>query len=400
MRDTSDMNGCVLHVITGLDRGGAERTLLRILEAESGSGQDPRHVVVSLSAQGAFADAFRTTGARIHELGMRAGVPAPAGWWRLVRIMRRERPDLVLAWLYHAQLLATLAWPLARRPRLIWNLRGTPHDPAGRSRRNRLVVGLLARSSRLPWAVAANSHRGQQAHAELGFHPRRWLHLPNGIDTDRWRPQCEDRAAVREAWGVDEATRILVMVARAAPQKDHATLLAALTRLATDNEPADRAAGRHPWHALLVGRDTDELALPAMLEDRVTALGDRSDVAWLLRGSDVAVLSSAYGEGLPNAVAEAMATGLPPVVTDVGDAGVLVGDTGTVVAPRDPAALAVALDGALRLPAADLAAQGRAARSRIETRYSLAASLAAYRALWADGPGADGHRDTIGGAGG
>lgn len=365
----------VVHVIVSLVHGGAERTLTRIVP-DGGIGADgARHLVVTLRSGGAFAPELRARGVPVVSLGMRPGPSALLGWWRLVRLLRRVRPALVLSWLYHADLVATLAVPFAGRPRLVWNLRGTAKSPAGSPWHTRLTVRLLARLSRRPWAVAANSHAGRRDHEALGYHPRRWIHLPNGIDTDRWRPDADDRSAVRTELGLDDDEVACVAVARVHPQKDHPTLLVAMGRLVERNP--DRRL-----RLVLVGEGTATLPLPPAIAPRVLALGARDDLPRLLRGADLAVLSSAFGEGLPNVVAEAMATGLPAVVTDVGDAAELVGDTGWVVAPGDAAGLGEALRAAVDAGAGERRARGRAARERVAQQWSLDGSLAAYRELW------------------
>ena len=365
----------VVHVIVSLVHGGAERTLTRIVPDGGIDDDGNRHLIVTLRSGGAFAPELQDRGVPVVSLGMRPGPSAVRGWWRLVRLLREVRPELVLSWLYHSDLMATLAVPFARRPRLVWNLRGTAKLPAGSPWHTRLTVHLLARLSRRPWAVAANSHAGRRDHEALGYRPRRWIHLPNGIDTDRWRPDVADRAAVRAELGLSDDEVACVAVARVHPQKDHATLLAALDRL------GDRAADRRV-RLLLVGEGTTQLQIADGLASSVLALGPRDDLPRLLRGADLAVLASAYGEGLPNVVAEAMATGLPAVVTDVGDAAELVGNTGWVVAPGDAAGLAEALRTAVDAGDEQRAARGAAARRRVAQGWSLDGSLAAYRALW------------------
>ena len=160
-------------------------------------------------------------------------------------------------------------------------------------------------------------------HEALGYRPRDWVHMPNGVDLNRYRPDTRDRVQVRAELGLDATTFAVGMIARADPQKDHVTFLAA----------AEIVAAQHPnLRFILAGRETEKL--PAV--DRILTLGEREDVPRLLRGLDVVVLSSAYGEGTPNIIAEAMATGVPCITTNVGDAAALVGCSGLVVAPRNP----------------------------------------------------------------
>lgn len=356
----------ILHVITGLGSGGAERMLTRIATSPGPS----RHVVVSLMDEGLYGAQLRAQGIDLACLGMKPGRPTPAALWRLAATMRRVRPDVVMTWLYHADLLGTLAGLATGTGPVIWNLRCSDMDFARYRFATRAVVWLLARMSGLPWAVAANSHAGRKAHAALGYAPRRWIHLPNGFDLAEWRSDEADRQAVRRELGLAEDAVVFGTMARVDPQKDHGTLLAAAAQAAA----ADRRA-----HFVLAGRGTDRLDLPPPLAGRVTLLGERRDIPRLLRGMDVAVLSSAYGEGFPNTVGEAMATGLPCIVTDVGDSAELIGSAGLVVPPRDAGALAGAMLAMLEADRADL---GRQARRRVEENWGIERVRARYAELF------------------
>lgn len=354
--------------------------LTRVVPDGGVDADGTRHHVVVLTPGGPFADELVRRGVPVEDLDMRPGRDAVRGLVRLVGVLRRLRPTLVLSWLYHADLLSTLAAPLAGSPRLVWHVQGTLESLAGIPWHTRVVMRLLALLSRVPEAVAVNSSAGRRDHETLGYRPRRWVTLPNGFDTDEWRPDAADRTAVRAELGLPGAAPVVVHVGRVHPAKDHPTLLAAFARLRT----------RLPEARLVcVGGGTEGLpgaapvapGRPVAPDAAVLGLGDRSDVPRLLRAADVAVLSSRT-EGLPNVVGEAMATGLPCAVTDVGDCARLVGPTGRVVPAGDPGALADALEALLLLPATDRAALGRAARDRIAAEHGMVACRAAYRDLW------------------
>ncbi|MCC7426606.1 MAG: glycosyltransferase [Alphaproteobacteria bacterium] len=367
----------VLHVITGLGVGGAETMLAKLV-----AGLDPaRHAarVVCLQAEGPLAAPIRAAGVAVDALGMRGAGDMPRALWRLVRLWRGFRPDLVQSWLYHADLMATLAQPFAHafapRANLVWSLRCSNMELGAYAPGTRRVLRALVRLSRRPALITANSRAGLDWHIALGYRPRASAIVPNGFDTARFRPDPAARAAFRAVLGVPGDALLVGMVARTDPMKDHATLMAAMAHLA----PA------HPRAQLvLVGKGTEALSVPPAIAGRVHALGQRGDVAAILPGLDLFCLSSAFGEGFPNALGEAMACGLPAVVTDVGDAGAILGGCGRVVAPRDAAALAGALSALLSLPEAERGALGAAARARVETEYALPAVIARYGALWDD----------------
>lgn len=365
---------CVLHVITGLDMGGAERMLWRITAQAGAKRSDwPRQVVVSLMDDGAYGTDLRRAGVTVHSLGMQRGRWSKIGaLFHLMHILKQERPSVVMTWLYHADLLGTVAAALSGRPPVIWNLRCSDMDLTSYSRLTRIILRILAQLSRFPYAVAANSDSGRAAHEACGYRPRRWLSLPNGFDLDVWYPDDADRTTVRAELGVSANDILIGLVARVDAQKDHATFLSAAS-LVAQQEPRARF--------LLVGQGTDHLPLPPQLNGRLYALGQRDDIPRLTRAMDIGTLSS-ISEGFPNVVGEAMASGLPCVVTQVGEAPRVVGDTGRVVPPRAPEAMAEAILSLLRMPSEEREALGTAARQRIAKNWSLSTAANAYADAW------------------
>lgn len=376
--DSGHRNGLtVLHVITGLDRGGAETMLAKLVTAA-----DParcRSIVVSMTDEGSIGAGLRAAGVPLYTLGLRRGRPAPSALFGLLRIIRRERPEVLQSWLYHADLLALAAsWMTPGLP-LVWNLRCSDMDLGFYSRQVRLVRRILALASARPAAIIVNSDSGRRYHEALGYHPRRWEIIPNGFDIERFHPDPAARRAWRERLGAGEAGLLIGMVARVDAMKDHATFFDAAARV---------AARRQDAMFVLAGRGTESLKCPPVLTGRLHALGERDDIASILASLDVAVLSSAFGEGFPNVLGEAMACGVPCIATDIGDSAAIIGDTGSIVPPRDGEALAGAmLDWMGRDPAA-LAQAKAAARRRVAEHYALPAIVERYQRLY-EGLGSD-----------
>jgi glycosyltransferase involved in cell wall biosynthesis len=364
----------IVHLITDLDTGGAEMMLAKLVTAMERVRFS--NSVISLTDHGTLGAWIAALGVPVFTLGMRRGAPDPIGIARLVRLLGQEKPDILQTWLYHADLMGTIASRLVRVPALCWNIRCSDMDMSHYSRLSRLVLQVLARLSRLPDVVIANSRAGQQLHEKLGYAPRRWEIIPNGFDLERFRPDDGARQAVREELAVPFDTLLVGLVARCDPMKDHRTFLEAAARIASQ---------RADVHFVLAGKGVEALAgqIDALgLAKHVHLLGQRRDIPRLVAALDVFALSSAFGEGFPNVVGEAMACGIPCVVTDVGDAPDIVGDTGMIVPLRDPAAMADAWLRLLSMPAEDRQAMGRAARQRIEERYSLSVIARQYESLY------------------
>ncbi len=330
-----------------------------------------RHSVVSLTDGGALIPQLLGAGIEVHTLGMRRGLPTPAALIRTVALLRRLRPDIIQTWLYHADLLGLIAGRLAGCRRVIWNLRCSDMDLGQYGRMTGFVVWLLAKLSALPVAVIANSESGRRWHESIGYRPKTWAVIGNGVDLGQFQPDAEARRRWRKEMGFDDRTMVIGMVARRDPMKDHEAVLAAAS--------ASNAT------FVLVGRDVDQdpalRALAAPLGGRVRLLPETDDVPGMMAGFDIFVLASRFGEGSPNVVAEAMACAMPCVVTDVGDCRVMIGEAGIVVARGDVPALAQAI---ARLAADPGARQGlgRKARERATEMFSLPAAVNRYEALY------------------
>jgi len=360
--------GGVLHVITGLRVGGAETMLSQIAPALSARGL-PQHVV-SLIGDGPIGARLRSHGVEVTCLDLKSW---PRWLWeigRLTRLIRRLDPDAIQGWMYHGDLIAAIAHRRDMRPgrRLYWGVRCSNMNLADYSRGLRWTIRACARFSSFPDAIIANSKAGVRAHLDAGYRPKRFLVIPNGIDTRRFRPDPIARAEVRNNLKITADTPVVIHVARVDPMKDHLTFLLAMERI-------PNVVG------LLVGGDTERLTLPL----NVRALGIRDDIPRLLAAADLVVSSSAYGEGFSNAIAEGMATGLPAVATDVGDARMIVGDTGEVVDPKNPEALATAITRLLNEESGARTRRADAARLRIATEFSLARVVERFENLYREG---------------
>ena len=375
--------GGVLHIITGLEMGGAERMLCDLLPMmkERGFGS----VVLSLSGGGVLAGRLEAAGIPVYFMGMKpGGVPSPAAMLRLIRLVRRIRPGLIQGWMYHGDLAAQFVRMfLFPGVPVVWSIHHSPGDGSGGSHRGDPIAGsgrpevekpmtkkiirLGAWMSRKPDAIVYVSQASRRQHIALGYDDKKAVTIPNGVDPVLFAPSAEARAAVRNELGLrveqtvglkpgglwtEDRERergqrttggqggefLIGLLARYHPMKDHESFLRAAALL----------SARHPdVHFLLAGTGVDSgnavltgLIREPGIADRVHLLGERADSHRLMASLDLLTVSSCYGEAFPLVLLEAMACGVPCVSTDIGDAALIIGDTGFVVAPRDPSALA------------------------------------------------------------
>jgi glycosyltransferase involved in cell wall biosynthesis len=288
---------------------------------------------------------------------------------RLVRAVRRARPDVLHGYLGLANLLALGLRPVAGA-RVVWGIRSSDMDLARYDWAETLLFRLQCATARFADLLVVNSHAGRDWYLRHGVPAERVAVVANGIDTAHFRPDADLRRRGRAAWGVGAGETLVGLAARLDPMKDHPTFLGAAALLAA-RRPGVRfvCAGDGP------AAYRDELRAGAEelgLGERLLWAGPCGDMPAVTNALDLAGSSSAYGEGFSNAVAEAMACAVPCVVTDVGDSAFLVGDPVYVVPPRNPEALAAAWENVLALPPERRAALGWALRERVVSTFSVA----------------------------
>lgn len=408
----------VLHVITGLRTGGAERMLCQLLSAMDREHWEP--VVISLTDGSEPEARLREMGITVHCLGMRAGrLPGPAVLRKLIRIAKKIRPDLIQGWMYHGNLAAQFVSRFGHkgmrfggvgqapgrkgisRVPVIWSIHHSIGSLAKEKKMTIFMIRLGARLSRLPARIVYASYVSAGQHRALGYRADKEIVIPYGVDTEHYTPSPGIRTAVRKELGIHPDDLVIGSVARYHPMKDHENFLRAAALLIRSK---DKLTGRDAkkdrdepvgeaqpggLRFLLAGRDVDaqnpvlkSLIAELGIGEWVILLGERGDPQRLLSACTIFTVSSSHGEALPMVLLEAMSCGVPCVTTDVGDAGRLVGDTGRVVSVRDPGALAGAWTDLILMGEERRNSLGVAARARIVEQHTLSASASAYAALY------------------
>ena len=369
----------VLHLITGLGVGGAERTLQQVV-----LGLDParfRSTVVSLGDLGVVGGELSVAGVPVTAMGLKPGIGAGLGVRRLARLLQESRPDLVQTWMYHADLLGLLAARASGSPPLAWNVRGGVQAWSDLGLSTGLVMRLCAWKSPKPDVVVVNSEFGLRQHEAIGYRPRAWRLIRNGIDLRRFRPMPEARRAARAALKAEDDQVVFGVVGRYHRKKRIPEIVQAFGKTARSEPPALLA---------LVGEgmaSTNKELMKGVKRqgtgERVRLVGPTQEVPYWLNGMDVLV-SASVSEGFPNVVAEAMACQVPCVATDVGDTRLLIGDCGEAIPAGDPEALGAAMGAMLALGSERRRRLGERARRRVEDEYGLERMIGAYQALYAE----------------
>jgi glycosyltransferase involved in cell wall biosynthesis len=329
----------IAFLLRSLQGGGAERQTVLLAQGLSRRGHRVR--VLTFYNEPDKGGGLRAAGVEITPLEKSGRWDVVGFLLRLARALARLRPAIVYSVLTVPNVMSACLRPLLPRHASVWGLRASNMRMENYDRLARMASALEQKLSHVPDLLIANAEAGKKAAVARGFPASKIAVIRNGIDTDLFKPAgAQEKAAARALFAIPREARVIGMVARLDPMKDHETFLRAFARA---------AGGRHDLLALIAGPAPDEAE---GLKARAAALGCAENVRWaghmadvtrLYAAFDCLCLPSAYGEGFSNVLGEAMAAGMPCVATDVGDAAEILGELGILVPPGDPEALAQAL---------------------------------------------------------
>ncbi len=359
----------ILHVITGLDTGGAEAMLYKLVSGLN-SYQTSNVVVSLMGRDGAVGEKIESSlGVHVYYLGMSRGRPTFKSLVLLYRILKKERPDIVQGWMYHGNLLAFMSKILySIKLPVVWNIRQSLPEINNEGRLTRFVIRINSLLSRFADAIVFNSRRSIDDHAAVGFARKNDVFIPNGFHLEELKSHPANKQNVRDEFGIDSKDIVVGMMARYDPIKDHVNFF---------NAAAILAKKKKNIKFLCVGSKVspDNFEVVDQLSDlgvydRFYLIGERKDAIRITQSFDVAVNSS-MSEAFANVIGEAMACEVPCVVTDVGDSAYIVGNTGVVVNKADSRGLAEGIEKLVNAGIEERRRLGRLARKRIAQNFSL-----------------------------
>lgn len=371
----------VIHVISGLSDGGAEGVLYRLCKYDVSN----RHCVISLTDGGKYGHILLDQGVEVVYLKMKSNIfNFIIGFFKLFFILRKNKSSIVQTWMYHADLIGGSIAKLAGVNDVFWNVRHTTLE-SGKSKKSVFAIAKACAfiSKFVPKKIVYCAYQAKTIHEEMGYIKNKGEVIGNGYDLSLFANDAKLRELTRSNLQINSAETLIGMVGRFDPQKDHFNLIQALGLVKSKG---------YDFKLLLVGRDLDEsnqdllnnINANNIFED-VILLGTRKNIPAVMNSLDIHVLASSFGEAFPNVLAEAMACGTPCVTTDVGDASVIVSDTGWVVPPKNPQALASAILDAMNEEQNNPKAwqiRKQASRERIVSNFGIDKMVARYHQVW------------------
>ena len=371
----------LLHIITGLSTGGAEMMLYKLVSKIDKGYFDI--YAVSLTNIGPVGEKIKNLNIPVVAVRMKrgwGGFFSFSGFFRLLRIARSYKPDAIQTWMYHSDLIGGLVGKILKIP-VIWNIRHSNLDPKCNKKTTIWTTKICAKFSKiLPKKIICCSYASKDVHSNLGYDENKMVVIPNGFDLNVFSPNKQAREKVRKELGINDKIIVIGFAARFDPQKDHKNFF----------EAAKIVHRVYPnVHFLLCGDGINwkneklrEWIKKSGVEKVTHLLGRQDDMKDIYNAIDILSSSSSYGEGFPNVIGEAMACEVPCVVTDVGDSAIIVKDTGFVVPPKNPEALAKAIIKMIEIGEEKRRELGRKARKRIEEDYSIEKIVNNYEQLY------------------
>ncbi|NJL51557.1 MAG: glycosyltransferase [Hydrococcus sp. SU_1_0] len=369
----------ILFITTGLNSGGAEVMLLSLLSSINRDRFEPS--VISLLDKGIYGEKIEQLDIPVYCVEMLEGKPTINSAWRTTKLIKQVKPDLIQGWMYHANLAAQFFnFFVAPKTPVLWSIHHSLHAISAEKPLTQGVIRFGSWSSRYVAQVAFVSEKSQAQHQQIGYSKVNSCVIPNGFDTSKFKPSAEIRQKFRQELHIDEHTFLIGSVARYHAMKDHANFLRAAHLLLAEYPETK---------FVMVGTNVDyeNQALTSLIDtlgigDNVYLLGQRSDIPQITPALDILTSSSAYGEAFPLVIGEAMCSEVPCVVTDIGDSGWIVSDTGKIVPPKNSTALAQAWQEVITMDTSAKADLGRLARNRIIDKFSLISIVNQYEHLY------------------
>ncbi len=361
----------ILILIRALTTGGAERQAALLAKGLKRRGHQIKIVV--FYGGGALEADLAETAIPIIDLGKKGRWDTAPFLWRLGRALQQEQPDVLYSFLTVSNLLNGLFCPFAPPCKAVWGLRASNMDPTHYDWIHCFTMALEARFARHADLIIANSQAGRDFAVTHNFPSERMTVIRNGIDTAKFRPDIPAGKRVREEWGISPSHRLIGLIGRLDPMKGHSNFIHA----------AEQLSAQYPnLRFVCVGEGPVDYQTLLQTEARALGLGEnlcwvgiRQDMPAVYNALDLAVSASLFGEGVSNMIGEAMACGIPCVTTDVGDSAWMVGETGVVVIPGQPEALAQGIQTQLERLERQGESLGLAARQHIETHLSVDALI-------------------------
>ncbi|EMO5256639.1 TPA: glycosyltransferase [Proteus mirabilis] len=367
----------IIHIITGLNNGGAEGVLYRLCKYDLAND----HVVISLTTDGKYGSMLRDINVNVICLHLKSFSSTLPSLIKLYKIIKKEKPYIVQTWMYHADLIGGIIAKLAGVKKIYWNIRQT-NLIKGKSKKTTILIAKICSkfSFFIPCKIICCASEAKKTHIDLGYKGKDMVIIPNGFDFSQYKKSHNDE--IKKQLGIPQNSICIGMVARFDPQKNHLLLLDAFTRIYKNKNIKLILIGSNITNnnKILV-----EYIKNKNIEKETILLGERKDIPDMMSLLDIHILSSSFGEGFPNVLVEAMASGTPCIATDVGDSRLIISEYGWIIPPNNLNKLISALNSALSIKELDNKKWEDicvACKKHVISNYDIEKMVDAYNSTW------------------
>jgi glycosyltransferase involved in cell wall biosynthesis len=332
----------ILLIIRSLHIGGAERQVVSLAKTISALGTEV-HVALKVSGGPLENDLANIPDVTLHHIKGSGLTGRFQYFLRLRTVIKQNQFDAVYGFMPVPNLTLLVARTIRNRPIIAWGVRSSGVDPSQYGERVKWTMRLEKWLSRFADRVITNSRAALDEYRLNNYPFAKLSHIPNAIDVDRFKPDPGAREKLGLELGISQSTPLIGLFARIHPMKDHLTFLRAAKILIEDSPNvqficAGEVSTGYETYEKRIRTNATELGL----DDHIMWIGPRRDPEYLMAACDLTTLTSDSGEGFPNSVAESLACSTPCVVTDVGDAALIVNNPEAVVPRSNPEELVIA----------------------------------------------------------
>jgi glycosyltransferase involved in cell wall biosynthesis len=352
----------IIHIIVGLNIGGAETMLYKLLKYSN--REDFDYEVISLTDKGVFGPKIEELGIPVHSLGMKRGFITFSSLTKARSLVKEAK--IIQTWMYHADLIGLII--KTKNQKLFWGIRHSNLERKNNKKLLFIIAKINAFLSKYVDLIISCSKNAADIHTKFGYDPSNMITVPNGFELDTFNDFPYSKNEVEIELKLPKNQPLMVHIGRWNVQKDYPNLIKAISLTKKENDEIN---------FLLCGqgieesnRELIELIKEYALEQNVYLLGRRDDIPKLLSAAD-GLISSSLGEGFSNVIGEAMACQTPCIVTDVGDSAYIVDNYGFIVPPGNPGKLAQAILEFVNKPEQEKKAMGRKARERVINEFEI-----------------------------
>ena len=369
----------IVHIIIGLNIGGAELMLKRLV-IHSQEKKQFQHSVISLTDIGVIGTELKNKGVPVYSLGMQSAVSTPNVLLKLRRQLKELQPDVVQTWMYHSDFLGGLAAKSIGIKNIIWGIRNSEIDSNSGVIKKSIRKSCAKISYSIPSKIVCVAHRAKEVHIKVGYDKSKMHVIPNGFDLDKFSPDNSKRLILRSEIGIKNKDLVIGNIGRFTPAKNHINFIKACITL------LDKG---YNFKILMCGRDVglnnpeiSNLFIDNTHGSRFMFLGEVSDTSSFYNAIDVFCLCS-YTEGFPNVLGEAMATEKVCLTTSAGDAQLILDECGFNIESTSHIDIAEAIeDNVLKASNAELKNIAKQARTIIQAKYSLDKIVSEFEKLY------------------